>query len=95
MSTYVFAYRTPTGYQGTPDTMEEWMSWMQEIGGAIVDRGNPIFDRSTLGSTGNGTVLGGYSLIKADDLESAVALAKGCPALRHGGGVEVGELTAM
>jgi len=29
-------------------------------------------------------------VVSADDLESAVTLAKGCPALRVGGGVEVG-----
>ena len=33
----------------------------------------------------------GNSLIKADDLESAVKLARGCPVLASGGSVEVGE----
>jgi hypothetical protein len=32
----------------------------------------------------------GYSLVSAEDLESALALAKDCPAMRVGGGVEVG-----
>jgi hypothetical protein len=31
----------------------------------------------------------------ADDLEAAVTLAKGCPALAAGGGVEIGELADM
>ena len=31
----------------------------------------------------------------ADDLEAAVALAKGCPFLEDGGGVEVGALTIL
>jgi hypothetical protein len=39
--------------------------------------------------------LGGYTLVTADDLEAAVALAKGHPLLRQGGGVEVGELTVL
>jgi len=39
---------------------------------------------------GSESRLSGYSVVSADDLESAVTLAKGCPALRVGGGVEVG-----
>jgi hypothetical protein len=33
----------------------------------------------------------GYSLIKADDLDSAVKLARGCPVLADGGSIEVAE----
>ena len=38
------------------------------------------------------TTLGGYSLIRACDLDAAVALARGCPLLPHGGAVEICEL---
>jgi hypothetical protein len=34
-------------------------------------------------------------MIIADDLESAMTLAKGCPLVGAGGGVEVGELTEL
>jgi hypothetical protein len=61
----------------------------------LVDRGNPVFVRSTLGNCGADTVLGGYTLVAADDLEAALRLAKGCPMLDAGGGVEVGELTLL
>lgn len=57
--------------------------------------GNPVFERITVGSSPGETVLGGYSLITAEDLEAAVALAKGCPILERGGAVEVGELGAV
>ena len=48
-----------------------------------------------LGNCGAGTRPGGYSLISAGDLEAAVALAKGCPALAEGAGVQVGQLTDL
>jgi hypothetical protein len=48
-----------------------------------------------LGNNGPDTTLGGYTLICADDLEGAVALAKGHPLLHQGGGVEVGEFTIL
>jgi hypothetical protein len=40
-------------------------------------------------------VLGGYTLITADSLDAAVALAEGHPLITRGGGVEVGELTLL
>jgi hypothetical protein len=95
MPKYVFAYRIQEGEAGSPDAMARWMAWFEELGGAVVDAGNPVFSRSTLGNVGSGSALGGYSLITADDLEAAVTLAKGCPALAGGGGVEVGELADM
>jgi hypothetical protein len=61
-----------------------------------VDAGNPVFHRSPLGNTTTtDTVLGGYSIASAENLEAAVVLAKGCPFLEAGGGVEVGELTLL
>jgi hypothetical protein len=60
-----------------------------------VDRGNPAFERSTLGNCGADTPLGGYTLVTADDLAAAVVLAEGCPLLQEGGGVEIGELVPV
>ena len=97
MSTFAFIYRTPASSNAAPssETMNAWYAWFASMGDNVVDRGNPVFDRTTLGKSSTDTVLGGYSLIRADDLESAVALAKGCPALSNGGGVEIGELTIV
>jgi hypothetical protein len=95
MPKFVFAYRIQEGNPGSPDAMAQWMAWFEELGAAVVDPGNPVSARSSLGNCGSGSALGGYSLITADDLEAAVTLAKGCPALADGGGVEVGELMSM
>ena len=37
-------------------------------------------------------MIGGYIVIEADDYDSAVAIAKGCPILENGGAVEVREI---
>ena len=37
----------------------------------------------------------GYTLIEADSLDAAAGLAGGCPVLKHGGTVEVGETIPM
>ena len=96
MSTCVLTYHAPKGYShGNTDAMAAWTAWFEELGASVVERGNPVFERSTLGNCVSDTVLGGYSLVTADDLEAAVGLAKGCPFLGSGGGVEIGELTIL
>jgi hypothetical protein len=96
MQMFLFCYRAPKNYSpGGSDVMGAWNSWFQALGASVVDSGNPVFDRSTLGNCDSSTELGGYSLITAEDLEAAVALAEGCPFLQNGGGVEVGELTLL
>jgi hypothetical protein len=95
MSTFLFTYRTPeNSAPPSPDAMAAWGSWLESIGPRLVDRGNPVSERQTLGNCEH-TRLGGYSLIDADSLEAAVAVAKGCPGLERGGGVEVSALRDM
>jgi hypothetical protein len=92
MSTFVFIYRAPKNYIPSDDAIAQWNAWFESMGDSVVDRGNRVVDTHTLGHGAPDTVLGGYSLVSADDLEAAVALAKGCPILDRSGGVEVGEL---
>jgi len=96
MSTYLFTYRAPKGYTaGSAESIAEWRAFFAGLGGSLAERGNPVFERTTRGDCGAGTVLGGYSLVTADDLESAATLAKACPYVAQGGGVEVGEVTFL
>ncbi len=91
MATYVFSYRVPADYAPNAETPAEWRAWFGAMGSALVDVGNAITDYASFGEVGgSGSRMIGYSVVSAEDLDSAVALAKGCPALRVGGGVEVG-----
>lgn len=91
MAKYVFSYRVPADYTPGPETGDEWRAWLGGLGSALVDFGHAVTDYAALGEVGGGgSRLAGYSVVSADDLESAVTLAKGCPALLVGGGVEVG-----
>ncbi len=95
MATFLLSYRHPTNYTGSAEIAARWAAWFEELGTSVVDLGNPVFTRSALGTCGPDTALGGYKLIAAEDLDEAVALARGCPLLQEGGGVEVGELTPV
>jgi hypothetical protein len=45
--------------------------------------------------TGSSTQLGGYSIVTADDLHQATAIAVQCPTVTRGGGVEVAALAEL
>jgi hypothetical protein len=69
--------------------LQAWTAWFGKIGSALVDGGNPTTPNSkTIASDGTvtdnagGMMPSGYSIIKADSLDAAVALAKGCPVLQ-------------
>jgi hypothetical protein len=96
MAMFLFSYRVPADYvPGRPEGIGAWTSWFASMEASVTDIGKPIFESSALGDLGDGTKPGGYSMITADDLEAALTLAKGCPALREGGGVEVGLLADL
>jgi hypothetical protein len=91
-----------------PETPEEgakvmaaWQSWYGSMGDAVVDGGAPVGMSQTVtasGVTDNGgsNPLSGYTVVKADTIEAACELAKGCPILDGGNGtVEVAPVHEM
>jgi len=91
MAKYVFSFRVPSDYAPHPGTAAEWQAWFDGLGSALVDIGNAVTDYASLGEVGGGeSRMVAYSVLSAQDMDSAVALAKDCPVMRVGGGVEVG-----
>jgi hypothetical protein len=77
------------------DTAAAWEAWFDQLGSHLVDLGNPVFERTPVGTCGTPLPLGGYTLITANDFAEALELARGCPVVPAGGGVEVGLLTPV
>ena len=66
------------------------------IGPNVIDPGWPVFEPTTIvGRGGPSTQLGGYSVVNADNLQAAEAIARRCPTLERGGGVEVAVLAEL
>jgi hypothetical protein len=105
MSEFVFLYRggardrSPEQMQ---QMMQKWMAWMKDLGatGHLKDRGQPLERAGKLVQGRQKTVtdgpfaeakdvVGGYTLIEAEDLSEAVELSKGCPIFEVEGVVEV------
>jgi len=63
--------------------MEAWGKWFETLSDNLVDGGNPITHvkaslRGGMAVKEPDTVVG-YSVVKADNLDQAIALAKGSP----------------
>ena len=96
MSKYVLAFRNDPNRAATAGEEEAWAAWFGELGAAVIDFGNRVSRASMVGGAGTDPdALSGYVVVTADGLDSAVALAKGCPGLQGGGRVEVGEVLEM
>jgi hypothetical protein len=91
MAKYVFSFRVPSDYRPNAGTPAEWQAWFGGLGSALVNVGNAVTGYASLGEVGgSGSRMVAYSVVSAEDLNSALALAQDCPVLRVGGGVEVG-----
>ena len=91
MTRYVFSFRVPSDYAPNAGTAAEWQAWFSGLGSALVDVGHAVTDHASLGEIGGSdSRMIGYSVVSAEDMDSALALAKDCPVMRVGGGVEVG-----
>ncbi len=101
MATYLLLYSgggMPQSEAEQKAVMKEWENWFGKLGSALVDGGNPFTPQAKSiasdGKVSEGPVGGmatGYSLIKADSLDAAVSLARGCPVLRGGAKISVFE----
>ncbi len=82
--------------------LKEWEAWFSKIGSGVVDQGDPFTGKAkSIGTDGKvsdgpiGSPVSGYSIIKADSLDAATALARACPVLKAGGKISVYETMKM
>ncbi|WP_348721073.1 hypothetical protein [uncultured Candidatus Puniceispirillum sp.] len=104
MPKFLFAYhggKMPETEADIAAEMKRWRDWMDGLGDALVDPGNPVGMSKTvsvdgIASDGGANPVSGYSLVMADDLNMALAMAAGCPMVTQGhGSIEVAETHNM
>jgi hypothetical protein len=101
MSDFVLLYRggsTPESEAERAAVTDAWTSWFGQLGSAVKDGGNPFTETArhvrsdgSIGDVSASGIATGYSIVQADSLDEAAALAKGCPVLQGGGEIEVYE----
>ena len=103
MAQFMFAYHGGSAPE-TPEegekVMAQWMSWMNGIGDAFVNKGNPVGMSKTVSADGvaddgGSNPLSGFGIVEADSIDAAVEMAKGCPIILDGGTVEVAQIHEM
>ena len=104
MAKYLFIYhggKMPETEAEKKEVMDAWGNWLGGLGSAVVDGGNPVGMSSTVHGDGSVTDDGGsnpvsgYGIFEAEDLNDALAKAKGCPILKNNGTVEVAQAFDM
>jgi hypothetical protein len=100
MAKYLLAYTGDATQPASEDegkaVMDAWVAWFTTIGEGVADPGNPTGPGATVAadgsvSEGGSSRISGYSVISAESLDAATAIAKSCPHLAAGGIVEVYE----
>jgi hypothetical protein len=72
--------------------------WMTDPGDALTEEGRVVNSKKVVTDgpfVESKEIVGGYSVVKADNIDAAAELAKGCPALLTGGRVEVRALAGL
>jgi len=103
MPQYVITYlgcNQPSSPEEGKQHMDKYMQWLSSLGDSAVSPMNPFKDSRTVNpdrtdAVGSTTKMSGFTIIKADSMDAAVSIAKGCPFHDIGGSLEVSELMQM
>lgn len=111
MSEFVYLYRggrRPQSPDEAEKQMQRWIAWLTDLSarGHIKDQGQPldaegkvVRGKDRLVTDGpypeSKDVVGGYTLVEAEDLSQAAELAGGCPIFEFDGLVEVRPVMKM
>jgi hypothetical protein len=103
MKNYVFVYYNDFDPSQPPkdDVKAAWGAWFGGLGDKLVDAGNPFnsggqaVEKSGVSTIENHPATG-YTIVKAESMDDASELAKGCPVLdEKNGAVRVYETLPM
>lgn len=103
MAQYIIVYLggdQPGSQEKAKKHFASYMEWLASLGEAVVSPANPLKNTRTVASDGSvsdggTTTMSGYTVINADSMEGALAMAKKCPFLELSGSLEVSELRQM
>lgn len=103
MPQYVIVYlggEQPPSPEDSKQHFSKYMEWLSSLGDTVVSPANPLKNTHTVDSdgtviTGSTTTMSGYTIIEADSMAAALAIAKACPFLDIEGSLEVSELVKM
>ncbi len=103
MSNYIFTYyhsgKMPESPEEGAKHMAKWNDWVAELGDTLVEPNNSlgkfkIVSSDSVSDREGSDAMMRFSTVKADNLDAALDIAKGCPFLEMGT-IEVAEMKEM
>jgi len=103
MPKFILAYHGKPDIQSKEDGaahMVAWKAWSASLGDAIIDPGMPVGVSKTITAAGvedggGSNPLSGITIIEAESMDAAIAMAKDCPHISGSGTIEVAEAMQM
>ena len=100
MKQFVLVYlggNPPSNEAGARLHHSKYMGWLTALGEALIIPTIPLKDTNTVSSSGairegGSSAMSGFTVIRADSMESALSIAQSCPFLEIGGSLEVSEM---
>jgi hypothetical protein len=100
MPTYLITYHGSGGMPSDPESQQQAIAafgaWVGSAGDAIVDPGAPLAATKSVSSNGTedgaaSCEIGGYTLLRAPNIDAAVQLLTNHPFISRGGTLQVNE----
>jgi uncharacterized protein YciI len=103
MQNFMIAYyggKQPTSKEEGMAMRGKWKQWIENLGETIVNSGTPLLDSKIITSTSvqddnSPDSMNGFAVIKAENMETAIKIAKTDPFLESGGTVRVSQMMEM
>ena len=103
MPNFVISYHggeKPKTPEEGKEGMEKFMSWLSDLGEAVVNPGSPLGKSMIVSSSDVSEYTGdnpwsGFSIVSAENMEAALEIAKKCPFLETKGTLEVAQVMRM
>ena len=102
MPKFIIAYhggKKPATQEEGMAHMQKWKDWIGSLGDDVINPGTPLGKSQTVSANGvedtqNG--MNGYMIVKADDIDAAIKIAKSDPFLQmESASVEVAQIMEM
>ncbi len=79
---------------------QKWMEWVQSLGDAVVNPGQPMMEHKSVSSDNVSDIaenekFTGFAVVKAENIEAAIKIAKSDPFLDMGGSIQVAKMMKM
>jgi hypothetical protein len=101
MPKFVFVFRggTPDSPEAGRKLMDDWNTWLTDMGDAVADPGAAVGMSTFVDSRGNevaaGDPVSGYMIVETTDVQVATTHAKASPILSVGGSIEIAPVVQM